>query len=125
MITGGLGGVVEMSREDFESAVSDALDAVPPELARQMSNVVILVEDDTPSGRFDLFGLYEGTPLTERYDGWAAGSLPDRITIFRRPTLAACRTEAEVVHQVKVTVMHEIAHHFGIGDQRLHELGWG
>jgi predicted Zn-dependent protease with MMP-like domain len=117
--------VVEMSREDFEAAVSDALDAVPPELARQMSNVVILVEDDTPSGRLDLFGLYEGTPLTQRYDGWAAGSLPDRITIFRRTTLAACRTEAEVVHQVKVTVMHEIAHHFGIDDQRLHDLGWG
>jgi predicted Zn-dependent protease with MMP-like domain len=117
--------VVDMSREDFERAVSDALDAVPPDLARQMNNVVILVEDDTPSGRPDLFGRYEGTPLTQRYDGWAAGSLPDRITIFRRPTLAHCRTEAEVVHQVKVTVMHEIAHHFGIGDERLHDLGWG
>jgi predicted Zn-dependent protease with MMP-like domain len=114
-----------MSRADFESAVGDALDAVPPELARRMSNVVILVEDDTPSGRLDLLGLYEGTPLTERYDGWAAGSLPDRITIFRRPILAHCRTEAEVVHQVKVTVIHEIAHHFGIDDDRLHDLGWG
>ena len=114
-----------MSREDFEGAVSDALDAVPPELARQMSNVVILVEDDTPSGRLDLLGLYEGTPLTERNDGWAAGSLPDRITIFRRPILAHCRTEAEVIRQVKITVLHEIAHHFGIGDHRLHELGWG
>jgi predicted Zn-dependent protease with MMP-like domain len=117
--------VVEMSREEFEVAVSDALDAVPPELARQMSNVVILVEDHPPPGQADLLGLYEGTPLTERYDGWAAGSLPDRITIFRASILAYCRTEAEVVHQVKVTVIHEIAHHFGIDDARLHELGWG
>ena len=114
-----------MSREDFESAVSDGLDAIPTELAQQMSNVVILVEDDAPPGQPYLLGLYQGTPLTERYDGWAAGSLPDRITIFRRPILAYCRTEAEVVEQVRVTVIHEIGHHFGIDDDRLHELGWG
>ncbi len=119
------GPVVEMSREEFESAVSDGLDAVPADLARQMSNVVVLVEDDAPADQPDLLGLYQGTPLTERYDGWAAGSLPDRITIFRRPILAFCRTEAEVVEQVRVTVIHEIGHHFGIDDERLHELGWG
>jgi len=108
-----------MSREEFEDTVADALDSVPPELARQMDNVVILVEDDG-----DTLGLYEGTPLTERGDGWA-GALPDRITIFRHPILAMCRTRDEVVHEVRVTVVHEIAHHFGIDDARLVELGWG
>jgi predicted Zn-dependent protease with MMP-like domain len=117
--------MVEMSREDFEGAVSDALDTVPPELAKQMSNVVILVEDDPPNGQQNLLGLYEGTPLTARGDGWAAGSLPDRITIFRRPILRYCATTEQVGQQVRVTVIHEIAHHFGIGEARLHELGWG
>ena len=116
--------MVEMSREQFEDAVAAALDAVPPELARLMDNVVVLVEDDAPDGDPDLLGLYEGTPLTERDSWWAAGSLPDRITVFRRPTLAACDTVDEVVDEVRVTVVHEIAHHFGIDDDRLHELGW-
>lgn len=118
------GDVVEMSREEFEEAVADALDAVPPELARMMSNVVVLVEEDAPHGA-QLLGLYEGVPLTERDAWWGAGSLPDRITVFRRPTLATCRTREEVVEEVRVTVVHEIAHHFGIDDARLHELGWG
>ena len=117
--------MVGMSREEFEAAVSDALDAVPGELARLMDNVVVLVEDDPPDDDPDLLGLYEGTPLTERGSWWAAGSLPDRITIFRRPILAACASRAEVVDEVRVTVIHEIAHHFGIGEDRLHELGWG
>jgi predicted Zn-dependent protease with MMP-like domain len=114
-----------MSRADFEGAVGDALDSVPPDLARLMRNVVVLVEDDAPPDAPDLLGLYEGTPLTERGDAWAAGSLPDRITIFRRPTLAICDTPEEVAEEVRVTVIHEIAHHFGIGEGRLHELGWG
>ena len=116
--------MVEMSREQFEDAVSEALDRIPGDLARMMNNVVVLVEDDPPDGDSDLLGLYEGTPLTERDGWWAAGSLPDRITIFRNPTLAACDTAEEVVEEVRVTVVHEIAHHFGIDDERLHELGW-
>jgi predicted Zn-dependent protease with MMP-like domain len=116
--------MVAMSREQFEDAVSEALDRIPGDLARMMDNVVVLVEDDPPDGDSDLLGLYEGTPLTERDGWWAAGSLPDRITIFRNPTLAACATAEEVVEEVRVTVVHEIAHHFGIGDERLHELGW-
>ncbi|MFZ0157798.1 MAG: metallopeptidase family protein [Kineosporiaceae bacterium] len=116
--------MVEMGREEFEEAVADALDTLPPELTRVMDNVVILVEDDPPPGEEDLLGLYEGTPLTERDGGWAAGSLPDRITIFRRPTLELCESREEVVEEVQVTVVHEIAHHFGIDDDRLHELGW-
>ncbi|WP_432543449.1 metallopeptidase family protein [Kineococcus sp. SYSU DK002] len=117
--------MVDLSREEFEEAVADALDEIPEELARAMDNVVVLVEDDPPAGFGpDLLGLYEGTPLTERGSWWAAGALPDRITIFRRPTLAIARDRDEVVAEVRVTVVHEIAHHFGIDDARLHELGW-
>ena len=117
--------LVEMTREAFEDAVRDALDLIPAELAATMDNVVVLVEDDAPEDDPDLLGLYEGTALTERDGWWAAGSLPDRITIFRNPTLAICDTVEEVVDEVAVTVVHEIAHHFGIDDDRLHELGWG
>jgi predicted Zn-dependent protease with MMP-like domain len=117
--------VIDLSREEFEDAVGDALDAVPEKLAKAMDNVVVLVEDEPPEG-FEpgLLGLYEGTPLTERGSWWAAGALPDRITIFRNPTLAICRDRDEVVAEVKITVVHEIAHHFGIDDAKLHELGW-
>jgi predicted Zn-dependent protease with MMP-like domain len=113
-----------MSRDEFEGAVADGLDAVPAELAKLMDNVVVLVEDDAPDDDPDLLGLYEGTPLTERGEWWAAGSLPDRITIFRNPILEICDTRDDVVDEVRVTVIHEIAHHFGIDDERLHELGW-
>ena len=114
-----------MTRGRFDELVSDALDTIPAELARAMDNVVVLVEDSPPADEPDLLGLYEGTPLTERGDFWASGSLPDRITIFRLPTLAFCDDRDEVVEEVAVTVVHEIAHHFGIDDERLHALGWG
>ncbi len=113
-----------MSRERFEELVGEALDEVPPELLTLMDNVVILVEDESPPDAPELLGLYEGYALTER--GWNyAGVLPDRITIYRGPTLRVCDTEEDVVDEVAVTVVHEIAHHFGIDDARLHELGWG
>jgi predicted Zn-dependent protease with MMP-like domain len=89
-----------------------------------MSDVVVLVADAYPDEP-DLLGLYEGVALTERDGWWAAGSLPDTITIFRVPTLAICGDVEEVKREVAVTVVHEIAHHFGIDDDRLHELGWG
>ncbi len=114
---------MDMPRELFEALVSDALDEIPPGLARLIANCVILVEDDPPAGA-RLLGLYEGVPLTER-GSYYAGFLPDRITIFRRPILAICDTPEDVVHEVRVTVIHEVAHHFGIDDERLHELGWG
>jgi len=113
-----------MSRAEFEDAVRDALDLIPPELAEKMDNVVVLVEDDAPEDDPELLGLYEGVALTERDEWWAAGSLPDRITIYRNPTLAMCESVEEVVEEVAVTVVHEVAHHFGIDDDRLHELGW-
>ena len=115
--------MITMSRERFEELVSDALDRVPPELAELMTNVVVLVEDDPPPDDPDLLGLYDGTPLTER-DSTYAGVLPDRILIFRNPTLDMCESEEEVVEEVHITVVHEIAHHFGIEDDRLHELGY-
>jgi len=115
---------VSMSRRRFEELVGDALDLVPEELMRLLDNVVVLVEDDPPSGDPHLLGVYEGYALTERGVDYA-GVLPDRITIFRRPILSICQTEDDVVDEVAVTVVHEIAHHFGIDDERLHQLGWG
>ena len=115
------GSVVEMTRERFEELVADALDSVPEELLAHMDNVVVLVEDEPPEP--GLLGLYEGFALTDR--GWDyGGALPDRIFIYRNPTLAICDDEDDVVEEVAVTVVHEIAHHFGIDDDRLHQLGW-
>jgi predicted Zn-dependent protease with MMP-like domain len=114
---------VRMDRERFEELVGDALDAVPAELLELLENVVILVEDDPPLEDPDLLGVYEGHALTER--GWDySGVLPDRIVIYRNPILAICDNDDDVVDEVSVTVVHEIAHHFGIDDRRLHELGW-
>lgn len=114
---------VRMNRARFEELVADGLDLVPEELLRLMDNVVVLVEDDPPPDEPDLLGLYEGLALTERGSDYT-GMLPDRITIYRRPILGMCDTEDDVVEEVAVTVVHEIAHHFGIDDARLHDLGW-
>ncbi|HEY7223390.1 MAG TPA: metallopeptidase family protein [Micromonosporaceae bacterium] len=112
-----------MGRKRFEELVSEALDEVPGDLLDLMDNVVILVEDDPEGDDPDLLGIYEGFALTER--GWHYGGvLPDRIIIYRNPTLRICDTEDDVVDEVATTVVHEIAHHFGIDDERLHELGW-
>src|SRR5215212_8364001 len=115
--------VVQLSRERFEELVGEALDTIPPELTALIDNCVVLVEDDPPADDPDLLGLYDGTPLTERDQGYSL-VLPDRITIFRNPTLAMCGSDEEVVEEVRITVVHEIAHHFGIDDERLHELGY-
>lgn len=116
---------VEMSRADFEAAVADALDGVPAEFLDMLDNVVFLVEDE-PDGDLepDCLGVYDGTPTTERDWTWGPPALPDRITIFRGPTLRLCTSRDEVIEEVQVTVIHEIAHHFGIDDDRLTELGW-
>lgn len=113
-----------MERSAFEAVVDRALDGVPDELARLVHNVVVLVEDEPPEGEpDDLLGLYDGVALTER-DSTLAVQLPDRIFIFRNPLLDLCESEAELVEEVRITVVHEIAHHFGIDDARLHELGY-
>jgi predicted Zn-dependent protease with MMP-like domain len=112
-----------MSTERFEELVSEALDLIPSELARAIDNVVILVVDRHPEEP-ELLGLYEGVALTDR-DSMYAGALPDTITIYSESLLEICDTEADVVEEVTITVIHELAHHFGIDDDRLHELGWG
>ncbi|HEX3731679.1 MAG TPA: metallopeptidase family protein [Mycobacteriales bacterium] len=112
-----------MDRPQFEELVAQALDEIPTELARQMNNVVVVVEEESAAG--NLLGLYEGYALTER--GWDYGSaapLPDQITVYRQPILRMCDTEGQVAEQIRITVVHEVAHHFGIDDDRLHELGW-
>ncbi|MEZ0052735.1 putative Zn-dependent protease with MMP-like domain [Mycobacterium sp. MAA66] len=113
---------VHMQPQRFDELVSDALDLLPPELTAAIDNVVVLVESRHPDEP-DILGLYEGVALTER-DSFYAGSLPDTITIYRDALLDMCTSEAEVVDEVAITVIHEIAHHFGIDDDRLHELGW-
>jgi len=113
--------MIEVSPARFEEMVAAALDGLPEELGRLMSNVAVMVQHEPgPPG---LLGLYEGVPLTSRTTGYA-GVLPDRITIYRLAICAICNTEDEVVDQVWRTVVHEVGHHFGIDDARLTELGW-
>jgi predicted Zn-dependent protease with MMP-like domain len=113
--------VIEIEPAVFEEMVMNALDDLPEELGQLMSNIVVMVEHGPgPQG---LLGLYEGVPLTSRTTGYT-GVLPDHITIYRLAICAICRSEQGVADQVRRTVIHEVAHHFGIDDERLHELGW-
>ncbi len=115
-----MGGRVTADR--FEELVGEALDLIPAELVAAMDNVVVLVEDRHPDEP-TLLGLYEGVALTER-DSSYSGMLPDRICVYREALLDICTDEQQVVEEVAITVVHEVAHHFGIDDTRLHELGW-
>lgn len=119
-----------MTPDEFETAVSDALENIPEDLLAMMDNVAVFIEDryeprPDEDPHTSLLGLYDGVPLTERDDGWAAGAMPDRIIIFQEDTLAACSSREEVIAEVQITVVHEIAHHFGVDDETLHRLGWG
>ncbi|MBX6372182.1 MAG: metallopeptidase family protein [Acidothermus sp.] len=113
--------MVYVDPERFEELVAQALDGIPPALAAAMRNVAVFVEDEPEDP--DLLGLYVGIPLTERTTGYG-GVLPDRIIIYRNTICELCETEDEVVEEVRKTVVHEVAHHFGIDDERLHELGY-
>ncbi|WP_462417366.1 metallopeptidase family protein [Kytococcus sp. Marseille-QA3725] len=126
-----------LARDQFEEAVGDGLDRLPPQLVDRMDNVVILVEEEPTPDQLDnldapgahgqgqtLFGLYEGVPLPQR-GGFHLPPMPDRIFIFRGPLSRAYRTPHVLREQVAITVLHEVGHHFGISDERLHELGWG
>ncbi|MDQ6854749.1 MAG: metallopeptidase family protein [Actinomycetota bacterium] len=120
---------MHVSRARFEELVGDALDSIPPDLGAHMENVVVMVEEwptaEQLGGRpGTLLGLYEGVNLTNRSPINYAGVMPDRVTIFQGPLSQRARDEADLAHQIRVTVVHEIAHHFGIDDHRLHELGW-
>lgn len=121
---------MEIGEAHFEELVADALDSLPPSLGELMENVAVLVEDwPTPEqlgGRAGtLLGLYEGIALTHRSPMSYSGVMPDRITIFRQPIAHLAHNEEELVKIVTKTVIHEVAHHFGISDARLEELGWG
>ena len=115
---------LQLDNEAFDALVDAALERVPQDLLAMVDNAVLLIEDEPPEDEPDLLGLYVGIPLTER-DSHYAGVLPDRIYVFRKPTLAFCDTYEQAVEEVAVTVAHEIAHHFGISDERLHAWGWG
>ena len=115
--------VLTIGQEEFEILVGEALDSIPRELAALLDNVAVFVEDEADPPQPGLLGLYEGVPLTARGQ-WYAGVLPDRITIYRLPILRICQSRQEVADQVRITVVHEIAHHFGLGDARLRGLGY-
>jgi predicted Zn-dependent protease with MMP-like domain len=117
--------MIQVPPDRFDELVGDALDGIPEQLGRLMDNVAVVVEDG--SARGGLLGRYEGVPLTARDNWYGSGrfDMPDRITIFRLPVCAMCTSEREVVEQVRITVVHEVAHHFGIDDDKLDALGWG
>jgi predicted Zn-dependent protease with MMP-like domain len=124
--------MIEVSLEEFQRLVADALDELPEPFASHLSNVDVIVEEEPTAEDMDqadvdaggtLFGLYQGIPQTERTANYT-WVMPDKITIFRGPITRACKTKKDVREEVAVTVVHEIAHHFGISDERLDELGW-
>ncbi|MCS5718658.1 metallopeptidase family protein [Herbiconiux sp. CPCC 205763] len=116
--------MVEMDAEAFEQLVGDELDRLPDDMMDGLDNVMFVVEDRPEDGSLDLLGLYDGVALTERGQ-YGFGEMPDRITVFREPLLAICADVDELRDQVHVTLVHEIAHYYGIDDEKLHELGWG
>jgi len=114
---------VQLDAEAFEALVVDELDELPDEMIDGLENVVFVVEDRPEDGSLDLLGLYDGYALTER-DRYGLGEMPDRIILYREPLLAICENEDELRDEIHVTLVHEIAHFYGIDDDRLHELGW-
>lgn len=127
--------MIEVDGETFETLVREALDEVPAELMGLLDNVAFFVEPEPGPEHADpglsdeenaeLLGIYLGTPLTERDGGWAAGALPDRIVLFSGPLCRMCEDLDDLREEVAITIVHEAAHHVGIGEERLHELGWG
>ena len=114
--------MIHVTDEEFEALVDEGLDMVPPALLDKLENTVILIEDAHPTG-LGVLGLYEGIPLTEQT--FFGSFEPNRITIYREARKDYCWSREDLAEQVAITVVHEIAHHFGISDERLHELGWG
>ena len=114
---------MEVTPERFGELVEAALDSIPPELGKLMQNVAVFVDDDSPPG--SLYGLYHGVPLTDRGTSYGIGmTMPDKITIYRQTISAHSDREEQLVERGRTTVIHEVAHHFGISDERLDELGW-
>lgn len=114
---------LELTAEQFEELVIAELDLLPDDMVDGLDNVVFVTEDRPEDGSLDLLGLYDGVALTERGD-YGFGELPDRIVLYREPLLAVSADLGELRHEVHVTLVHEIAHFYGIDDEQLHELGW-
>lgn len=115
--------MMRMDAAAFEALVIDELDRLPDDMVEGLDNVVFVVEDRPEDGGLDTLGLYDGLALTDR-DRYGLGELPDRIIVYREPHLDACADESELRDEVHTTLVHEIAHFYGIDDDRLHELGW-
>jgi predicted Zn-dependent protease with MMP-like domain len=113
-----------LDSEEFEKLVVDELDLLPDEMVDGLENVVFVTEDRPEDGSLDLLGLYDGVDLTRR-GNYGFGELPDRIILYREPLLAVAKDLQELKDQIHVTLVHEIAHYFGIDDDELHDLGWG
>jgi predicted Zn-dependent protease with MMP-like domain len=114
---------LELSAEEFERLVVEELDLLPDDMVDGLENVVFVVEDRPEDGSLDTLGLYDGVAVTER-DRYGYGEMPDRIILYREPLLAASADADELRDEIHVTLVHEIAHYYGIDDDRLHELGW-
>jgi len=114
---------LELSADEFEKVVIDELDALPDEMVDGLENLVFVTEDRPEDGSLDLLGIYEGIALTDR-DRYGFGELPDRIVLFREPLLSICDSLDELRDEIHITLVHEIAHFYGIDDDELHRLGW-
>jgi predicted Zn-dependent protease with MMP-like domain len=114
----------DMTAEEFEKLVIDELDLLPDDMVEGLENVVFVTEDRPENGTLDTLGLYDGVALTERGE-YGFGELPDRIVLYRESLLAFCEDLEELKHEIHVTLVHEIAHFYGIDDRELHALGWG
>lgn len=115
--------LIELSVDEFERLVIDELDALPDDMIDGLDNVIFVTEDRPEDGSLDLLGLYDGVALTERGQ-YGFGELPDRIILFREPLLAVCESIDELKDEIHVTLVHEIAHFYGLTDEQLHNLGW-
>lgn len=114
---------LELSAESFDELVTEELDALSDEIVERLDNVIFVTEDISPDNDMGLLGVYDGIALTERSQ-YGFGELPDRIVLFRLPLLDACATVEELREQVHITLVHEIAHFYGLTDEELDELGW-
>jgi predicted Zn-dependent protease with MMP-like domain len=115
---------LELTEDEFEKIVIAELDELPDEMVEGLENLVFVTEARPADGSLDLLGLYEGVALTER-DSYGFGELPDRIVLYREPLLAVAEDLDELRDEIHITLVHEIAHYYGIDDDELHRLGWG
>ncbi|MFE4951302.1 metallopeptidase family protein [Leifsonia sp. NPDC056665] len=115
--------MMKMADDEFDALVDDVFDSLPDDMVRPLENVAIIIQDQPPGARPRLYGLYTGHPLTRR-GVYGFGELPDRITLFRNNLEASCETVEELRSRVRITLVHEIGHYFGLDDARLQELGW-